>query len=131
MYYTINFYFYSLSCTDFDLGITITGWMIEQTAGWPKSFDTYVQAYSSENCCPFRNILGKHDATVNHSRIQEPKIQYVFISDHTLLNLQDMYSMTPIYRASWGKGIRPGKSRSTVYRGTFYTDLHTKLVFRG
>ena len=42
-----------------------------------------------------------------------------------------IYSKTSIYRASWGKGIRPGKSRSTVYRGTFYTDLHTKLVFGG
>ena len=42
-----------------------------------------------------------------------------------------IYSKTPIYRASWGKGIRPGKSRSTVYRCTFYTDLHTKLVFGG
>ena len=41
------------------------------------------------------------------------------------------YSKTPIYRASWGKGIRPGKSRSTVYQGTFYTDLHIKLVFGG
>ena len=38
--------------------------------GWPKSGDTNVQAYSSEICSPFRYILGKHDATVNHSRIQ-------------------------------------------------------------
>ena len=40
---------------------------------WPKSFDTNVQAYSSEICCPFRCILGKHNATVNHSRIQQSK----------------------------------------------------------
>ena len=60
---------------------------------WPKSCDTNVQAYSSEIFSPFRYILGKHDATVNHSRIQSPKIQYVFISDHALLNLKDMYRL--------------------------------------
>ena len=42
-----------------------------------------------------------------------------------------LYSKTPIYRAHWGKGIRPGKSGSTVYRGTIYIDLHTKLVMGG
>ena len=31
-----------------------------------------------------------------------------------------MYSKTPIYRVSRGKGIRPGKSRSMVYRGKYY-----------
>ena len=41
------------------------------------------------------------------------------------------YSRSPIYRASRGKGIRPGKPRSMVYQGTFYTDLHIKLVFGG
>ena len=41
-----------------------------ETTGWPKSCDTKVQGYSSEICSPFRYILGKHDATVNHSRIQ-------------------------------------------------------------
>ena len=41
------------------------------------------------------------------------------------------YSKTPIYRSSWGKGIGPGKSRGTVNRGTFYIDLHIKLVFGG
>ena len=31
-------------------------------------------------------------------------------------------SKTPIYRACLGKEIRPGKSKSTVYRGISYTD---------
>ena len=39
------------------------------------------------------------------------------------------YSKTPIYRASWGKGIRSGKSTSTVNRGTVYIDSHIHLVF--
>ena len=42
-----------------------------------------------------------------------------------------IYSKTPIYRASWGKGIRPGKSRGTVNRGTIYIDLLIKLVLGG
>ena len=38
------------------------------------------------------------------------------------------YSKTPIYRASWGKGIRHGNSSGTVNRGTTYIGLHMKLV---
>ena len=30
-----------------------------------------------------------------------------------------------------GIGIRPGKSRDTVNRGTVYIDLHIKLFFGG
>ena len=42
------------------------------------------------------------------------------------------YSKTPIYRASWGKRIRPGKSRSTVYRDSFHTGfISHKARFRG
>ena len=37
--------------------------------GWPKSCDPNVWAYSSEICCPLELTLGKHDATINHSRI--------------------------------------------------------------
>ena len=45
-------------------------------------------------------------------------------SNKSNINENTYYSKTPIYRASWGKGIKPGKSRSTVNRGAFYIDLH-------
>ena len=54
-----------------------------------------------------------------------------FLGDVLDKNGRTRYSKTTIYRAYLGKEIRPGKSRSTVYRGIFYTDLHIKLVFGG
>ena len=42
-----------------------------------------------------------------------------------LVSIGFYYSKTLIYRASWGRGIRPGKSRCTVYRGTISIAVHT------
>ena len=49
-------------------------------------------------------------------------------SDQALNSVYTKYSKTPIYWACWAKGIWPGISRSTIYRGTFHTVLHIKLV---
>ena len=59
------------------------------------------------------------------------RIDYEMILKISVSYAISRYSKTPVYRASRGKGIRPGKSRSTVYRGTFYTDLHIRLVLGG
>ena len=42
-----------------------------------------------------------------------------------------IYSKTPIYRASRGKGFRPGISGGPVNRIVRYTKLHINLVFGG
>ena len=45
--------------------------------------------------------------------------------------VHDMYSKTPIYRASRGKGFRPGISGGPVNRIVKYTYLHINPVFGG
>ena len=46
-------------------------------------------------------------------------------------HLINWYSKTPIYRASRGKGFRPGISGGPVNRIVKYTKLHIKPVFGG
>ena len=50
----------------------------------------------------------------------------VFIVCDMIVLIKAIALVTVLYSKT-----QPGKSRSTVYRGTFYTDLHTKLVFGG
>ena len=46
-----------------------------------------------------------------------------------LFVIQTRYSKTPIYRASRGKGFRPGISGGPVNRIVKYTNLHINPVF--
>ena len=44
-----------------------------QSTDWPKSCDPNVWPYNSGICCPLEPTLGKHNVTVNHSRIYKSK----------------------------------------------------------
>ena len=53
----------------------------------------------------------------NNQKGNKKKEKKKGLSIHFNSNFSLKYSKTPIYRASWGKGIRPGKLISTVNWG--------------
>ena len=65
----------------------------------PRCFRIYIKVMTptfrliAQRSVVHRYILGKHNATVDHSRIQLSKIEYGSISEHTPLTLKDTYRL--------------------------------------
>ena len=95
----------------------------DQRGKW-KYILTWLSPYMSIDSSVFRGLCQK---LIFRGTDSKPLKQIVFKRQNSTLLYR--YSKTPIYRASRGKGFRPGISVGPVNRIVKYTNLHIDPVF--